>query len=177
MSGTEHEVRVLVITVSNRASAGVYADTSGPLLVELLAAVGCAAEGPVVVPDGAPVGAALRGALADGYDAAVTTGGTGLNPNDETPEATRPLLRYEIPGIAEALRSVGWANGVPSALLSRGLAGVAERDGHRMLVVNLPGSKGGVRDGMAVLGPVIGHAVDQIRGGDHPRSDPPRSDH
>ncbi|PSK98398.1 molybdopterin adenylyltransferase [Murinocardiopsis flavida] len=169
MSGPAHGARVLVITVSNRASAGVYADTSGPLLVELLAAAGCAAEGPVVVPDGAPVAEALRGALADGYAAAVTSGGTGLNPNDETPEVTAPLLRYEIPGIAEALRAEGRAKGVPTALLSRGLAGVAERDGHRMLVVNLPGSKGGVRDGMAVLGPVIGHAVDQIRGGDHPR--------
>lgn len=148
----------------------MYPDRSGPVLAGLLEEAGCAVDGPRVVPDGAPVADALRRALAEGYDAAVTTGGTGLTPGDETPEATRPLLVYEIPGIAEALRAAGREKGVPTAVLSRGLAGVAERDGHRMLVVNLPGSSGGVRDGMAVLGPILRHAIDQMRGGDHPRT-------
>ncbi|CAM4130016.1 MogA/MoaB family molybdenum cofactor biosynthesis protein [Nocardiopsis rhodophaea] len=162
--------RVAVITASNRAAAGVYPDRSGPILVEELKRAGFAVEGPWVVPDGAPVAEALRRALAEGYDAAITTGGTGLTPGDDTPEATRPLLVREIPGIPEALRSAGRDKGVPTALLSRGLAGIAERGEHRMLVVNLPGSSGGVRDGMEVLRPILGHAIDQMGGGDHPRS-------
>jgi len=97
----------------------------------------------------------------------VTTGGTGLTPADLTPEMTRRVLEREIPGIAEALRGAGAAAGVPAAILSRGLAGMAGRT----LIVNLPGSTGGVRDGMAVLAPVLGHAVSQINGGDHVRTD------
>jgi molybdenum cofactor synthesis domain-containing protein len=161
-------IRALAITVSNRASAGVYADKSGPVLVELLRSAGCGVvDGPLVVPDGDPVEAALRDAVATGYDLVVTTGGTGLTPGDLTPEMTRRVLEREIPGIAEALRAAGAAAGVPTAILSRGLAGVAGRT----LIVNLPGSTGGVRDGMAVLGPVLGHAVSQLNGGDHPRTD------
>jgi molybdenum cofactor synthesis domain-containing protein len=143
----------------------VYADKSGPVLVELLRGIGCSVDGPLVVPDGEPVEAALRAAIAEGYDVVVTTGGTGLTPGDRTPEMTRRVLDREIPGIAEAIRSAGAAAGIPSAILSRGLAGLAGR----VLIVNLPGSSGGVRDGMAVLGAVLGHAVDQARGGDHPR--------
>jgi molybdenum cofactor synthesis domain-containing protein len=159
-------IRALAVTVSNRAAAGVYEDRSGPVLAGLLAEAGCEVEGPLVVPDGEPVEAALRKAAGDGYDVVVTTGGTGLTPGDLTPEMTRRVLDREIPGIAEAIRAAGVAKGVPSAMLSRGLAGLAGR----VLIVNLPGSTGGVRDGMAVLGPVISHAVDQARGGDHPRS-------
>jgi molybdenum cofactor synthesis domain-containing protein len=134
------------------------------VLVELLRSAGCAVvDGPLVIPDGDPVEAALRDGLAAGYDVVVTTGGTGLTPGDQTPEMTRRVLDREIPGIAEALRSAGAAAGVPSAILSRGVAGVADRT----LIVNLPGSTGGVRDGMAVLAPVLGHAVSQINGGDH----------
>jgi molybdenum cofactor synthesis domain-containing protein len=121
----------------------------------------------VVVPDGEPVEAALRSALADGYDVVVTTGGTGLTPGDLTPEMTRRVIEREVPGIAEALRAAGAAAGVPAAILSRGVAGVAGRT----LIVNLPGSTGGVRDGMAVLGPVLEHAISQINGGDHTRPD------
>ena len=95
----------------------------------------------------------------------VTTGGTGLTPGELTPEMTRQMIDREIPGIAEAIRSAGAAAGIPSAVLSRGLAGLAGRT----LVVTLPGSAGGVRDGMAVLSPILRHAVDQARGGDHPR--------
>jgi molybdenum cofactor synthesis domain-containing protein len=156
-------MRALAVTVSNRAAAGVYADKSGPVLAELLRTAGCAVDGPVVIPDGDPVEATLRDALAAGYDVVVTTGGTGLTPGDLTPEMTRRVLDREIPGIAEALRAAGAAAGVPSAILSRGLAGVTGRT----LIVNLPGSTGGVRDGMAVLAPVLGHAVSQINGGDH----------
>jgi molybdenum cofactor synthesis domain-containing protein len=159
-------IRALAVTVSNRASAGVYPDRSGPVLVELLRAAGCETDGPVVIPDGATVQTALQDAVRAGYDVVVTTGGTGLTPSDETPEMTRLVLDREIPGISEAIRAVGVAAGVTTAALSRGVAGVTERT----LIVNLPGSTAGVRDGMAVVGQIIEHAVDQIRGGDHPRS-------
>lgn len=159
-------MKALVVTVSNRAAAGVYEDTSGPVLVELLADVGCEVDGPVVVPDGERVEAALREGVSREYDLIVTTGGTGLTPTDRTPEMTRRVIDREVPGIAEAIRLDGRGK-IPAAILSRGLAGLAGRT----LIVNLPGSKGGVRDGMAVLGPVLAHAVDQIAGGDHPRTD------
>ncbi|HUY50894.1 MAG TPA: MogA/MoaB family molybdenum cofactor biosynthesis protein [Streptosporangiaceae bacterium] len=159
-------IKALAITVSNRASAGVYADKSGPVLVSLLAEAGCAVDGPRVVPDGEPVEGALREAVAAGYQVVVTTGGTGLTPGDRTPEMTRKVIDREIPGIAESIRAAGVAAGIGSAMLSRGLAGLAGQ----VLIVNLPGSSGGVRDGMRVLAPVLAHAVDQARGGDHPRS-------
>jgi molybdenum cofactor synthesis domain-containing protein len=160
-------IRALAVTVSNRAAAGVYADKSGPVLVELLQAAGCETDGPVVIPDGAAVEAALRDAVAAGYDVIVTTGGTGLTPGDETPEMTRLIIDREIPGIAEAIRAVGVSAGIPTAMLSRGLAGLAGTT----LIVNLPGSTGGVRDGMSVVSSVIAHALDQAAGGDHPRKD------
>ncbi len=158
-------IRALAITVSNRAAAGIYPDKSGPVLADLLRDAGCTVDGPLVVPDGDPVKAALAEAVEAGYDVVVTTGGTGLTPGDLTPEMTRLVLDREIPGIPEAIRAAGVAGGVPSAALSRGLAGLAGRT----LIVNLPGSTGGVRDGMAVLGGLLAHAVDQVRGGDHPR--------
>ncbi|RCG31226.1 MogA/MoaB family molybdenum cofactor biosynthesis protein [Sphaerisporangium album] len=157
-------MRALVVTASNRAAAGIYPDKSGQLLAELLAEAGCEqVDGPRVVPDGEPVEAALRDGVRAGYDVIVTTGGTGLTPTDLTPEMTRRVIDREIPGIAEAVRQVNRGK-VPTSILSRGLAGQAGTT----LVVNLPGSSGGVRDGMAVLAPVLRHVVDQIRGGDHP---------
>ncbi|MGW2054483.1 MogA/MoaB family molybdenum cofactor biosynthesis protein [Streptomyces sp. NPDC001840] len=157
--------RALVVTASNRAAAGVYSDTGGPILAGGLAALGFTVDGPKVVPDGEPVERALREGVAASYDVILTTGGTGISPTDRTPEATRLVLDYEIPGIAEAIRAEGTAK-VPTAALSRGLAGVSGRT----LIVNLPGSSGGVRDGLAVLGRLLVHAVDQIHGGDHPRT-------
>ncbi|WP_132428534.1 MogA/MoaB family molybdenum cofactor biosynthesis protein [Pseudonocardia endophytica] len=151
-----------VVTASNRAAAGVYADRGGPVIVEWLRGKGFETPDAAVVPDGDPVAEALRAAVADGADLVVTTGGTGISPTDATPEATRGVLDYEVPGLADAIRRSG-VDKVPTAILSRGLAGVAGRT----LVVNLPGSTGGVRDGIAVLDDVVDHAVDQLRGGDH----------
>ncbi|MFI0981315.1 molybdenum cofactor biosynthesis protein B [Streptomyces sp. NPDC021093] len=156
--------RALVVTASNRAAAGVYADKGGPLVAEGLTRMGFTVDGPRVVPDGDPVEAALRDGVLLAYDVIVTTGGTGISPTDRTPDATRRVVDYEIPGIPEAIRAEGRPH-VPTAALSRGLAGVAEGT---TLIVNLPGSTGGVRDGLAVLHRILRHAVDQLRGGDHP---------
>lgn len=156
-------MKAVVVVASNRASTGVYEDTTGPLIVEALASWGFDVDEPVVVGDGAPVGEAITAAIDAGAAVVVTTGGTGINPTDRTPEVTRPLLDRELPGVAEALRTYGVAQGVPTAMLSRGLAGVAGG----AIVVNLPGSRGGVKDGLAVLADVIPHAVDQLSGGDH----------
>jgi molybdenum cofactor synthesis domain-containing protein len=166
MNGQPTTMRALAVTASNRAAAGVYEDRGGPLIVAALRELGFEVDGPRVVADGEPVGQVLREAVASAYDLVVTTGGTGISPTDRTPEVTRELLDYEVPGIAEAIRATGREK-VPTAVLSRGVAGVSGRT----LVVNLPGSTGGVKDGLAVLASLVVHAVDQLRGGDHPAED------
>ncbi|MET0699125.1 MAG: MogA/MoaB family molybdenum cofactor biosynthesis protein [Mycobacterium sp.] len=153
-----------VVIASTRASAGVYDDRCGPIIAEWLAGQNFSESQVVVVPDGDAVGDALRTAVADGVDLVITSGGTGISPTDATPAQTSAVLDYEIPGLADAIRRSGLPK-VPTAILSRGVCGVAGRT----LIVNLPGSPGGVRDGLGVLTDVVGHALDQLAGKDHHR--------
>lgn len=153
----------LVITVSTRAADGVYEDRSGPIVATALREAGFEVSGPAVVPDGDEVGHALRAAVLADYAVVLTTGGTGLSPDDHTPEQTRTVIERDVPQLAAAVAAYGVAQGVPTAMLSRGIAGTAGNT----LIVNLPGSTGGARDGMTVLGPVLAHAVSQLRGGGH----------
>lgn len=162
VEGLPEGATAAVVTVSDRSHGGLRHDSSGPLLATLLADLGFAVSEVVVVPDEAPrIAEAVREASAS-HDLVVTTGGTGLAPRDVTPDAVRPLLDREVPGIAEALRLEN-RSAVPTTILSRAVAGTVGTT----LVVTLPGSTGGVRDGVAVLAPVVGHAVAQLRGGDH----------
>lgn len=155
--------RAAVVTVSDRSHGGLRHDSSGPLLADLLAGLGFVVDEVVVVPDElTAIQAAVRAAVAAGNDVVVTTGGTGFAPRDVTPEAVGALLERDAPGIAEALRQHR-RDEVPTTILSRAVAGTVGS----AFVLTLPGSTGGVRDGVAVLAPVIGHLVAQLRGGDH----------
>lgn len=152
-----------VLTVSDRSAAGTRTDTAGPIAVAALRDAGFECADAVIVPDGADsVEHALRALLSRGARLVVTTGGTGVAPRDATPEGTARVLNHELPGIAEELRRRGAAT-VPTALLGRGLAGVAGG----ALVVNLPGSVGAVEDGMPVILSVAQHVIAQLDGGDH----------
>lgn len=157
-----HTARIII--ASTRAAAGAYEDRSGPIIADWLAQRGFACVAPLVVADGDPVGQALREAVTDRVDVVITSGGTGISPSDDTPAQTVAVLDYEIPGLADAIRRSGLPK-VPTAVLSRGVCGVAGRT----LIINLPGSTGGVRDGLGVLADVLDHALDQLAGGDHPR--------
>ena len=153
---------VTVITVSDRSAAGEREDGSGPLAEQALTDAGFTVSR-VVVPDGEEtVRAAVTDAVDAGSDVVFTLGGTGVSPRDRSPEAVRPLLDRELPGVAESIRAHGLA-ATPMAALSRGIAGVV---GSTVVVV-LPGSPGGVRDGMAVAVPLLPHLLDQLAGGDH----------
>ena len=152
-----------VIVASTRAATGVYTDRTGPVIDAWLHARGWLVLDRAVVADGEPVGDALAAAIEAGLDLVITTGGTGVSPTDQTPEQTLPLLDRQLPGIMEELRRRGTA-ATPLAVLSRGYAGIARG---RTVVINLPGSTGGVRDGLAVLTEVLDHLIDQVRGADH----------
>ena len=151
-----------VVIASTRAAGGIYTDRCGPAIFAWLSERGFDVAPAAVVPDGPAVGEAMRGALHDGVDVLITSGGTGISPTDVTPQITADLLDYQITGLADAIRRSRLPK-VPTSVLSRGVCGVAGRT----LVVNLPGSSGGVKDGLAVLADVLDHALHQLGGGDH----------
>ncbi|MFC9916840.1 bifunctional molybdenum cofactor biosynthesis protein MoaC/MoaB [Agromyces binzhouensis] len=153
--------RAIVLVASTRAAAGTAVDTTGPVIAGWLGSRGFDAAEPRVVAD-ADIAEALRAAVDEQPAVVLTTGGTGVSPTDRTPEATHAVIDRELPGVAEAIRTAGRA-ATPTAALSRALAGVAGRT----IVVNLPGSRGGVADGLAVLDELLPHLVDQVAGGDH----------
>ncbi|MBN8870399.1 MAG: MogA/MoaB family molybdenum cofactor biosynthesis protein [Solirubrobacterales bacterium] len=163
------DISVVVLTVSDRSSRGEREDRSGPAAVEALRGAGIESIGRAVIPDGQEVvESALEDAIEAGADLVLTLGGTGVGPRDQTPEGTRPLIELELPGVAEGLRAAGTRK-VATAALSRGIAGIGRPSsgGHRSIIVNLPGSTGGARDGVEYLMPLLPHLVDQLRGGDH----------
>lgn len=157
-------IRIALITVSDRVSAGAREDLSGPLAASLLAEFG-AVSGPIVVPDGVEsVSEMITNAIYSDAEVVFTTGGTGITSRDLTPEATEPLIKQRLWGIEHLMRD---NPRVPTAAISRGVAGVAEFGGNRAFVMNAPGSQGGVKDAIAAVGPLLAHIVEQMADGDH----------
>lgn len=151
-----------VITVSDRCVSGEREDASGPLAKELLEKHGAVVGAVRVVPDGVEsVRGAIEAALADGARLVFTTGGTGITERDLTPEGTAPLLEARLDGIAMQIAQVGLAN-TPLATLSRGLVGITGRGPGGAIVVNAPGSRGGVKDAVSVIGPLLPHLMEQL---------------
>lgn len=151
--------RAAVIVASTSAATGTAADTTGPVLASWLAECGFTVTGPFVVADGQPVRYAVDAEIATGAAVVLTTGGTGVSPDDQTPEMVAPLLDVQLPGIIEAIRRRG-ESATPMAVITRGVAGFAGRT----LVITLPGSAGGVKDGLAVLDPILEHLLAQRSG-------------
>lgn len=163
----EEEVPGVVITVSDRCAAGTRPDKSGPRAVEALAAHGVVCPEPVVVTDDVPdIAAAIRAALDGGARLVFTTGGTGVTPRDNTPEATAPFVETRLPGLEAQILNHGLTK-TPLAGLSRGIVGVTGRGADAAVIVNAPGSSGGVRDAIEVIGPLMPHLLEQLGGGDH----------
>ncbi|MEE8601735.1 MogA/MoaB family molybdenum cofactor biosynthesis protein [Euzebya tangerina] len=158
------EVTVQVITISTRASAGVYQDTAGPAVVEVLEAEGFHCLDIVVVPDGREGVSAAIVEACESADVVLTSGGTGMHPKDTTPEATRDVLDREVPGIAQAIRAASLAI-TPMAMLSRAISGIRGDT----LIINVPGSPKGARESVEVVTGILAHAVDQLAAGDHER--------
>jgi len=152
------------VIASTRAAAGVYEDRCGPIIIHWLNQRDITTSPPVVVPDGPGVVNALFAAIGENVDVVITSGGTGISPTDRTADATADIVDYQIPGLADAIRRSGLPH-VPTSVLSRGVCGVRGRT----LIVNLPGSTGGVKDGLGVLDNVLEHALDQLSGKDHTR--------
>ena len=162
MTNDLSNIKIQVITVSDRASKGIYEDESGSLLKQLLAEKGGICSEVILIPDKVSKIQKVILKSVKKHDLVITTGGTGINPKDKTPQATKEILEYEIPGISEILRVKSFEK-VPTSILSRSLSGVI----NKTLIINIPGSKGAVKDAVEILSPVIKHAIDQLNSGDH----------
>ena len=157
----EYDLRAGVLTLSDKASTGQREDKSGTLAAAMLEAEGFSVVKQEIVPDDAAriVDTLRRWVDQDGLPLIVTSGGTGLSPTDVTPQAMREIIDYEVPGIAEAMRAASLEK-TPHAMLSRAMAGVRKRS----LIINLPGSPGGVQDNLSVTLPALKHALAKLQG-------------